>query len=75
MLFAECTNPKTFLQSGPHVRSCLSLIQHIGVETLVLNGVIIGRDFEWVQTALELFPSLKMLEAVVLFSGVALWGV
>jgi hypothetical protein len=70
MLFADCTNPRTYSRSGPHVRSCLSLIQHIRVETLVLNGVIMGKDFKWVQTALELFPSLKMLEAVVLFPGV-----
>jgi hypothetical protein len=32
-----------------------------------------GHDFEWVQTDLELFPSLKMLEAVVIFSGVGPW--
>jgi hypothetical protein len=32
-----------------------------------------GHDFEWVRTALELFPSLKMLEAVVLFPGVGPW--
>ena len=32
-----------------------------------------GHDFEWVRTALELFSSLKMLEAVVIFPGVGPW--
>jgi hypothetical protein len=40
---------------------------------VVLNGVIMGHDFEWIRTALELFPSLRMSEAVVLFLGVGPW--
>jgi hypothetical protein len=73
MLFAECRNPQTYVSRVPHVRHCLTFIQHSGVETLVLNGVIMGYNFEWFWTALELFPSLKMLEAVVLFPGVGPW--
>jgi hypothetical protein len=68
MLFADRLHPIPS-PSVPNVRHCLTLIQHSGVETLVLNGVIMGRDFEWVRTAMGLFPSLKMLEALVLLAG------
>jgi hypothetical protein len=64
MVFPECTDPRL-----PHVRHCLSRIKHTGVETLVLKGVIMGTDFEWVRTTLGLFPSLKMLEAVFVIAG------
>jgi hypothetical protein len=64
MVFPECTDPRL-----SHVRHCLSRIQHTGVETLVLKGVIMGTDFEWVRTTLGLFPSLKMLEAALVIAG------
>jgi hypothetical protein len=68
MVFAKLPDPETYPRL-PHVRHCLSRIQHTGVETLVINGVIMGTDFEWVQTALGSFPSLTLLKAVVLIAG------
>jgi hypothetical protein len=32
-----------------------------------------GHNFQWVRTTLELFPSFKMLEAVVIFPEVGPW--
>jgi hypothetical protein len=70
IVFSECADPE--MHRGiqeysrlPDVWRCITLIQHIGVETLVLNGTVMGTNLAWVRTALELFPSLKMLEAVL----------
>jgi hypothetical protein len=68
MVFAKRPDPETYPRL-PHIWHCLSRIQHTGVETLVINGVIMGTDFEWVQTALGSFPSLTLLKAVVLIAG------
>jgi hypothetical protein len=74
IVFRECADPEMHwgihgYPRLPHVRRCITLIQHTGVETLVLNGVVMGTNFAWVRTTLELFPSLKMLEAVLIIWG------
>jgi hypothetical protein len=73
MVFPECTDSERYwgIQGYPripHIRHLLSLIQHFRVETLVLNGVVMGADFQWLRTALRIFPRLKMLEAVVVIA-------
>jgi hypothetical protein len=80
IVFPECADPE--MHSGihgyprlPHVRRSITLIQHTGVETLVLNGVVMGTKFAWVRTALELFHSLKMLEAVLIMWGGSSWEI
>jgi hypothetical protein len=74
VVFTKCADPKMHwsIHGYPrllHVRRCITLIQHTGEETLVLKGVVIGTNFAWVRTALELFYSLKMLEAVLIIWG------
>jgi hypothetical protein len=74
IVFPECADPEMHwgihgYPRLPHVCRCITLIQHIGVETLVLNGVVMGTNFAWVRTALELFPSFKMLEVVLIIWG------
>jgi hypothetical protein len=64
MVFPGSTDPRL-----PHVWHCLSRMQLTSVETLVLEGVIMGTDFEWVRTTLRLSLSLKMLEAAVVIAG------